>query len=62
MQLIGALLAICGFVAMNFILIVYISVKKMGGNLERRQVYVLSSVVLGFFVCAVVLTVLAESV
>ena len=46
---------ICGFVVMNFLLALYISVKRLGGNLERRHVYVISTVGLIFFVGGAIL-------
>jgi len=56
LQLAGAISAICGFVVINFLLAVYVSVKRMGGNLEKRHVYVISSVALTFFLVGVLLS------
>lgn len=62
LQLIAMLSAICGWIVINFILIVYISVRRLGCGLEKRYVYVLGSVALLFFLGAVILTILGGSV
>lgn len=61
-QLVGALSAICGLIVVYFVLIVYMSVRKMGGSLERRHVYVLCSVALLFFFGAVILSIVGANV
>jgi len=53
--LISALSAICGLVVINFLFIVFISVKRLGGSLEKRHVIVISSVALLFFLASVIL-------
>jgi hypothetical protein len=55
LQLAGAVSVICGFIVMNFLLALYISVKRLGGNLERRHVYVISTVGLLFFLGGIIL-------
>lgn len=50
LQLAGAVSIICGFIVMNFLLALYISVKKLGGNLEKRHIYVIGTVALLFAV------------
>jgi hypothetical protein len=62
LQLIGLISAICGWVVLNFILIVYISVKRLGGTLERRHILVICSVAALLFVGAILLTILAGTV
>jgi len=56
----GAISAICGFIVINFLLAVYVSVKRMGGNLEKRHVYVISSVALLFLFGGAVLSFLGS--
>lgn len=60
LQLAGAISAICGFIVINFLLAVYVSVKRMGGNLEKRHVYVISSVALLFLFGGAVLSFLGS--
>ena len=55
LQLAGAVAVICGFIVMNFLLALYISVKKLGGSLERRHIYVISTVGLIFFFGGIIL-------
>jgi hypothetical protein len=45
----------CGFVALNFILALYVSVKKLGGNIERKDAIVISSFALSLFICGMIL-------
>jgi hypothetical protein len=60
--LIGVLSAICGWIVINFILVIYISVKRLGGSLERRHILVMGSAAVLLFLGAIVLTILAETV
>jgi hypothetical protein len=62
LQLAGILLAICGWVAVNFILVVYISVKKLGGSLEKRDIFVLCGIAALLFLGAIILSMLGASV
>jgi hypothetical protein len=62
LQLAGILLAICGWVAVNFILVVYISVKKLGGNLEKKDILVLCGIAALLFLGAIILFMLGASV
>jgi len=56
LQLAGAIAVICGFVVVNFLIAVYISIKRMGGKLERRHVLVISCVALLFFLGGILLS------
>jgi len=56
LQLAGALSAICGFVVINFLLALYITVKRLGGTIEKRHVYVIGSVSLLFFLTGIILS------
>jgi hypothetical protein len=55
LQLIGAILGICGLVVVNFILIVYITLKRLNGHLEKNAIFTLSVVALLLFVGGIVL-------
>lgn len=55
-QLAGFLSAICGLIVINFLLIIYVTVKRLGGSLERRHVIVMSAVAALFFAGGAALT------
>jgi len=55
LQITGIILIMCGFVALNFILALYISVKKLGGNIERKDAIVIISFALSLFICGMIL-------
>jgi hypothetical protein len=57
LQLIGLVLAFCGLVALSFVLALYISIKKLGGSLERRHLLVITGVVFLLFLGAIVLSI-----
>jgi hypothetical protein len=59
-QLVSAVSAICGLVVINFLLMIYVSVKRFGGSLERRHIYVISTVALLFFLASIVLSMLGN--
>ncbi len=59
-QLLGAVSAICGLVVLNFLILMYVGVKRLGGNLERRHVYVISAVALMFFLVSTILSFLGN--
>jgi hypothetical protein len=61
-QLIGAILEICGFVAGYFLLAIYLSVKRLGGNLEKRHIYTIGGVALILFLSGTALFSLGASV
>ncbi|MEM3616518.1 MAG: hypothetical protein QXN95_03795 [Candidatus Bathyarchaeia archaeon] len=46
LQITGMILTLCGIVVVNFFLALYISVKKLGGNIERKDALVIISVAL----------------
>jgi len=55
-QLLGLVSAICGLVVINFLLIFYVTVKRLGGSLERRHVVVIGTVAALFFAGGALLT------
>jgi len=55
LQIIGIILIMCGFVALNFILALYVSVKKLGGNIEIRDAIIICSFALSLFICGMIL-------
>ena len=59
-QLLSAVSAICGLVVINFLLMMYVSIKRFGGSLERRHIYVISSVALLFFLTSIVLSIIGN--
>lgn len=61
-QLISILLAVCGWVTVNFLVIIYVSVKRLGGKLEKRHTAVLCSVASIFFLSAIAISVLSSIV
>jgi hypothetical protein len=61
-QLVGLLSAFCGLVTISFLMIVYVSLKRLGGTIERRQVIVISGVSLLFFGGAIILNILGSTV
>lgn len=62
LQLVSLLSAFCGLITISFLMIVYISTKKIGGNLERRHIFVISAVALLFFLGAMALSILGATV
>jgi hypothetical protein len=61
-QLIGLLSAFCGLVTISFLMIVYITVKRFGGKIEKRHVMVISGVSALFFGGAIILNILGSTV
>ena len=59
-QLLSAFSAICGLVVINFLLMIYVSIKRFGGNLERRHIYVITTVALVFFLASIVLSIIGN--
>lgn len=55
LQLFGAVLGICGLVVVNFLLIVYIILKKLNGHLEKSAIYTISGVALLLFLSSIIL-------
>jgi hypothetical protein len=62
LQLIGLLSAFCGLITISFLLIIYISIKRVGGNLERRHIFVISGVALVFFLGAMALSIIGATI
>ncbi len=49
LQIIGMISTLCGFVVINFLLALYISLKKMGGNIEKKDAFVIVAVASALF-------------
>jgi hypothetical protein len=62
LQLIGLLSAFCGLITISFLMIIYISIKRIGGNLERRHIFVISGVALVFFLGGITLSILGATI
>ena len=46
LQLLGAVLEICGFIALYFLVALYVSIKTLGGSIERKHAATVSGVAL----------------
>jgi len=62
LQVVGLLLLFCGMITISFVSAVYVTIRRLGGNLERRHALVLGSVALSFLLGAVILMILASTV
>jgi hypothetical protein len=62
LELIGLLSAFCGLVALMFLVIIYLTVRRLGGNIERRHVIVIGGVSFLFFLGAVMLNILGSTI
>jgi ABC-type Fe3+-siderophore transport system permease subunit len=62
LQLVSLLSAMCGLITASFLLIVYTSVRRLGGTMERRHLIVISGVALAFFLGAVTLAAVGKTV
>ncbi len=62
LQLVGLLSAFCGLITISFLMIIYISLKRVGGNLERRHIFVISGVALVFFLGAMALSIIGATI
>jgi hypothetical protein len=62
LQVLGLLLLFVGFITASFVAAIYISIRKLGGNLERRHALVLTTVALSFILGAAILMILASIV
>ncbi len=60
-ELLGALSIILALIVINFLLLIYISVKRQGGALERRHIFVIGGVALAFFLVGILLFIIGES-
>lgn len=55
LQLVGVILEICALMVINFLFAVYITVKRLGGNLEKRHIYTISGSALTLFLSGMIL-------
>jgi hypothetical protein len=62
LQLVGLLSAFCGLITISFLMIIYISIKRVGGSLERRHILVISGVALVFFLGAMALSIIGATI
>jgi len=60
LQLVGTILEICGLIVVNFLLIIYISVKRLNGHLEKKDIFTISGVALLFFLSGIILFLLGS--
>jgi len=60
LQFAGAVSVICGFVVVYFLLVVHISLKRLGGSLEKRHIYTISAVALTFLSLGILLSFLGR--
>jgi hypothetical protein len=62
LELAGLLSAMCGLITIMFLLAVYISLKRLGDHIERRQILVISTVAFFFVLGSIVLTIIGETI
>ena len=62
LQLAGLLSAMCGVITACFLIIVYVSVTRLGGKMERRHIVVISGVAFAFFSGAILLTAIGQTI
>ncbi len=55
MELLGVFSILLGFIVLNFLLIIYVSIRRQGGQLEKRHVIVISSVAIIFFLAGILI-------
>jgi len=58
LQLFGMVFAISAFIVVNFLVALYISVKRLGGTIENRDLFLILAVALVLFLLGVGLTLL----
>lgn len=61
LQLIALILVFCGLIVVNFFIAVYISIKKFGGSLEKRHIFVILGLAAIFFIISIILSVLGSA-
>ena len=61
-QLVGLVSAFCGLVTLSFLMIIYVTVKRLGGSVERRHLAVIGGVALLFFIGAITLNVIGSTI
>ncbi len=54
-ELLGVFSILLGFIVLNFLLIIYVSIRRQGGQLEKRHVIVISSVAIIFFLAGILI-------
>ena len=62
LQLVGLLSAFCGLISLMFLLIIYVTVRRLGGSIERRHVIVIGGVSFLFFLGAIALGILGSTI
>jgi len=58
LQLFGIVFAISAFIVVNFLVALYISVKRLGGTIENKDLFLILAVALVLFLLGVGLTLL----
>lgn len=61
LQLIALILVFCGLIVVYFFIAVYISIKKFGGSLEKRHIFVILGLAAIFFIISIILNVLGSA-
>jgi hypothetical protein len=61
LQLTALILVFCGLTVIYFFIAVYISVKKFGGSLEKRHIYVILGLAAIFFIISIILSILGSA-
>lgn len=61
LQLISLLLAFCGLAVVSFVLALYITLKRLGGDLERRHLLVIVGVAFFLFLGAIILSIVGST-
>jgi hypothetical protein len=62
LELVGLLSAFCGLISLMFLIIIYLTIRRLGGNIERRHAIVISGVSFLFFLGAVILNILGSTI
>jgi hypothetical protein len=61
LQLLALISVFCGLTVVYFFIAVYISVKKFGGSLEKRHIFVILGLAAIFFIISIILSVLGSA-
>jgi hypothetical protein len=62
LELVGLLSAFCGLVSLMFLMIIYLTVRRLGGSIERRHAIVIGGVSFSFFLGAIVLNIMGSTI
>ena len=62
LQLVGLLSAFCGLITISFLMLIYVSIRRLGGSLERRHILVIGGVTFLFFLGAIILSIVGSTI